>query len=101
MYMHESVTEVTVKGQTYCVPTAILDAALLTFNQNYGRGINVPELALQVAYEFRDQFGQHDPFSVTRLQRCILSLKGKRGGKKKQAKKPTKPQSDEQLELWT
>jgi len=93
-----SMTEVIVKGTAYCVPTEILNVAMVTFDQQYGRASgSVPALARRIAHELMPAT-REDPFSAERLTRCILSLKGRRGGRRK--KRDSIPHQEQQLELF-
>lgn len=67
-------------GMTYYIPTPIWTAALVTFDQHYKPGTNVPALARRIAADLIAD-DRYDPFGRERLTRCLLSAKGRRPGK--------------------
>lgn len=78
------VVHVTIKktGMTYAFPGEVWRAAVVTFDQHYRKGTDVPRLCSQIAADLvRDE--QFDPFGRERLRRCLLSVKGKRGAQAK------------------
>ena len=101
-----TMTEVTTAKGRYYVPTALLDAAIQTFDDMYsvvkaaglemGRRPNMVSLATAIAEDLMPDISD-DPFGRRRLVKCILSLKGRKGGKKSQA---SIPKRDKQLTLF-
>jgi hypothetical protein len=78
-----SVVTIQVKGTPYCIPTEVWEVALVTFDQQYPRWEGtVPSLARAIARDLMPA-RREDLFSEERLTRCLLSVKGRAGAKKR------------------
>lgn len=76
------ITEIVIKnGLTYSIPTPVWNLAEATFDQQYKPGVDVRSLCRNIGEELMPT-DRHDPFSSERLARCLMSVKGRAGGKK-------------------